>query len=135
MTLEGSCSRNFWGISDCWSKMKSWIYNCVSWSGYIQQECSEKSWVPKNPELKVLECYNTNPPAEFWDNFPKRLSPLPSPIRSEVIKDRLYANSSRLTPAQFIRGMKAVANVEKGGQPARNRSFRPSLSEIRPVQK
>jgi len=107
--------------------MKSWIYNCISWSGFSQQECSEKSWVPKNPELKILKKYDSNPPADFWDNFPKRLSPLPSPIKTEVIKDRLCANSSRLTPAQFKRGLRAIANVEKGGS-ACQKSELPAIS-------
>jgi len=87
----------------------------VSWDSIKAQEKEVKVWTPKNPEIPFLDNYSTPPKAAFWDIFPSRMVPRESPIDTKVLESELNVVKDSLTPAQFLRGERAIDNVRLGG--------------------
>ena len=97
-----------------WAKVSQWLdTNIRAPYPAIEQERYPEV---KNPEIPVLENYDTIPGDSFWRSFPKR--ELPERVETRVnvlaLKKRIWKAKETMMKSEFTRAKKVLKHLQFG---------------------
>jgi len=117
LSLSGrTVTRKDLGLPEDWSTIQNWLNPDRKFSNppALPKEPLRK----KCPEIPTLQNYESPPPEEFWEKFPKR--PLPAKPTTRVnlpmLKARINRAAAGWTIHQKVKARKAIETLSKGGK-------------------